>query len=423
MRVGIITTFYEHSSGYSLIRTVETQIDMLLRLGIMPMVLVRQDFQTDANTTIWSEEYIDIRRCMPALTVTTEIGYDFDESTIQILEVFRNQLADMDVVITHDLVFQEYYTAHCVAIHRYAETRDDVTWLHYIHSVPIDFYTSNMTYPVEYRYMPPPGYVVYPNYTNISHVCRRYSIPDGSDKIMVDRSSHSIDPLSLRNYSPITRDLVRKSDLMSGDVVVIFPTRLNASKQVDKAIRLLSGVNKLGYDVRMLILDWQSTGKHFNDYRSQLLQLIDSCDLSDSIFFASKLNAACVAGTSPVTVIELLDFANVGIFPSMVETYSLTVHEALCAGVAVILNDDLEIMHELFGDVGMYMRFGSYWKGMSYDTSMQAYYDGEAHRMVTYLKEECKASWNKCQAIKDWNPNVLSADFDRLLHLSPRGME
>lgn len=421
--VVIITTFYEHTSGYSLIRVVETQIAMLLHLGIMPIVLVREDFQECLDAGVWSENMIDLRKCMPPFTLTNEIGDDFDERVEQVYQVFAEQLIDADVVIAHDLIFQDYYTAHCVAIHQYASSRDDITWLHWIHSVPVDFATGDMRYPLAYRYLPPPGYIVYPNRANVSQVYRRYTLPANSDKVIVDRSSHSIDPLILRNYSPITKDLVRKVNFLCGDVNVVFPSRLSPSKQPDKVIRLLAGVTELGFDARMLILDWQSTGEAFNSYREELLELIDSYDLSGNVFFASMLNSDCSAGAPPEVAIELLDFANVGVFPSMVETYSLVVHEALLAGLAVVLNDSLEIMHELFGDTGMYIEFGSYWKKKEYDNGVQRYYNKMAKRLIKLLQGRHRAAWNKCQVTKMWNPYALSDNFNDLLHLQPRGVE
>jgi len=53
MKIGIYTTFYEASSGYSLIRVAETQINMLLAHGYDPAVFVQENFVQPEGETLW----------------------------------------------------------------------------------------------------------------------------------------------------------------------------------------------------------------------------------------------------------------------------------------------------------------------------------------------------------------------------------
>lgn len=419
-KVGIYTTFYEASSGYSLIRVAETQIRMLLNRGYDPIVFVQENFnQPEGDDTLWRSETIDLRRSVPQLRLVADVPRDFDDRVDMIYNAMTRTMSGLDVCIAHDIIAQEYYLAHNAAMRRYAKDRPELLWLHWIHSAPAHGATT--TYPQSCRSSPPPGFIVYPNGSDTGMVCQTYGLASKEHKVKVSRSAHAIDPLSVWRYDRLTRDLAVKADLLGGEVVAVYPARLDRGKQVEKVIRLMAGVQKAEYEPRLLVIDWQSSGERFQAYIDELETLAESCGIGDKVHFTSRLDDRCSQGVPPHVVSELLDLANVGIFPSRTETYSLVVHETILRGNLVVLNHDLPLMRELYGNNAIYMDFDSdRVPGRVYAPSEQAFWNDEARRMIAELRCN-RALWAKTVARREWSPDALWKDFERLLFLEAEG--
>ncbi len=417
-RVAIFTTFFESESGYSLIGVAETQIKMLLDNGYDPIVLVQRNWQEPKNPgSIWRPELIDLRPVLPPLTLEQGIHPDFDTRSESVLAALRENLADAEVVITHDIMLQRFYKEHNVATRRYAGERPDLLWLHYLHSCPTP--GNHRQFPESCRYTPPPGYIVYPNYSDIPQVVRTYDLAGQEWRVMANRASHAIDPLAIWNYDPLTKALAQKADLLGGDVSVVFPARLDKGKQPEKIIRVAAGIAKAGHDPRLLIIDWQSMGKHFQQYMDELLGLAKELGIEGKVNFTSRLDDRCSQGAPRQVVTELMDLSNVYIHPSAIETYSFTVHEAMLRGCLCVLNHDLPMMHELYGPLAMYMDFGSDRYGRNYWPDEQTFFDDEAKRLLAELSQN-RSVQAKTQARKHWNPAAMWKTFEPLLYLEPK---
>lgn len=416
-RVAVYTTFYEAASGFSLTRVAETQIRMLLDHGYDPVVLVRQDFaQPDDPLPIWNKESVDLRDVLPTIGHSAEIGDDFEEQVQAVLESLREGLAGVDVVITHDLILQEYYIVHNAAMRLYAKERPEVAWLHWLHSVPVQ--GGKDTYPQNLRYSPPPGRIVYPNNIDRPIPIRTYRLQEQEHRVIPCRAGHAIDPLLIADCDPLTADLAERSDLLSGDISVVYPARMNREKQPDKIVRILAGVQKAGYDPRLLVIDWQSQGQHFQKFMDEVEDLADSYSLAGKVHFSSRLDDRATQGVPHHIVMELLGLTNVYIHPSKVETYSIVVHEAMTQGLLVVLNHDLPLFRELFGPNAIYMDFGSTSIRRDYTPNEQAFWNDEALRLIAEYRQN-RALVAKTVARRQWTPQALWRDFEYLLYLEP----
>lgn len=416
-KVGLFTTFYEATSGYSLIGVAETQLKMLLDHGYDPVVLVQENFTEPEAPSMWRKEMLELRPVVPFLHLSEGIAEDFEGRVGQIMAVLEGALKDVDVCITHDIILQNFYKEHNVAMRRYAETRPDLLWLHWIHSCPTP---GQAEYPENCRYTPPPGYIIYPNSSDLSRVCQTYRLHGQEWRAVANRSGHAIDPLSLWPYDELTKDLVEKSGHLDGDVTAVYPVRLDRGKQPEKILRLFAGIYKLGYDPRLLVIDWQSSGGRFQKYIDELLVLGDKLGLSGRVNFTSRLDDRCSQGVPRRVVTELMDLSNVYVHPSRIETYSLTVHEAMLRGNLCVLNFDLPVMQELWGDCAIYCDFESDRNSRTYEPSEQAFWDGEAIRLISELKQN-RAVWAKTKARKEWSPQAMWREFAPLLHRQPVG--
>jgi glycosyltransferase involved in cell wall biosynthesis len=231
------------------------------------------------------------------------------------------------------------------------------------------------------------------------------------------RSGHAIDPLAIWPYDRLTRDLAQRADLLSGEVVAVYPVRLDRGKNVEKIVRLMSGVACAGYDARLLVIDWQSAHSRFQEYIDELLDLAEELGLKGKVNFTSRLDDRCSQGVPRRVVIELMDLSNIYVHPSKVETYGLTVHEAMLRGNLICLNHDFEPMRELFGDSAIYFDFGSDRRERTaYSPDEQTFWNDEAKRLIMELKSN-QALMARTKARREWNPMVMFKDFESLLHL------
>ena len=429
-KVALFTTFYEGKSGYSPISVAETQIHMLLDHGYDPIVLVQNQYQESEDgevgyasfeevpqPSIWNSQSIDLRSIVPALKLNRKIDAEFEQRTKLIyLELLKN-LDGVDVCITHDIILQDWYKEHNVAMRRVARERPNILWLHWIHSVPME-HGSTDKYPGNCRYTPPPGYIVYPNDIDRPYAIRTYKLAGQEHRVIACRAGHSIDPLLAWPYSKLTKYLVRKTDFLGGEVTAVYPARLDRGKQPEKAIRLMAGVLKAGYEPRLIICDWQSQGDHFKKYADELMELSKSLGLGDKVFFTSHLHDECSQGVPRRAVIELMDLSNIYIHPSAIETYSLTIHEAALRGCLLVLNHDWPAMRELFGSSAIYMDFSSHTVPRKYHPSEQSFWNNEAHRLIGALTRDGVAS-TKTTARRQWSPQALWREFETLLYLDP----
>lgn len=405
-RIAIFSTFYEAVSGYSLIAVAENQIRMLMDGGYNPVVLVQENFQVPDPPSVWRPEVVDLRPVIPFMHLHAGEKEDWEERVDNIYTVLVQNLSDVDVCITHDIAFQPIYKEHLEAVIRHSINHPDFLWLHSIHSCPMGRRTT------------PPGYIIYPNDTDKSLVIRAYDLQGQEHRVIPNRASHSIDPLLLWPYDSMTKSLAQKSDLMGGEVVAVYPARLDRGKQPEKIIRLMAGVKKAGYKPRLLVIDWQSMGDRFQQYINELENLAQELGIGDEVNFTSRLDDRANNGVPRQIVMELMDLSNVYIHPSRIETYSLVVHEACLRGNLLILNFDLPVMRELFGDNAVYMDFGSDRSNRTYNPDEQTFWDGEAKRMVAELRQN-RALWARAVARRDWTPQALWREFEPLLYLEP----
>jgi glycosyltransferase involved in cell wall biosynthesis len=414
-KVCLFTTFFEAESGYSIIGVAETQLRALLDHGYEPIVLVQENFR-EPETGVWRSEMIDLRPVIPFMHLQGGVADDFEERTARVETALRENLQDVDVCIAHDVILLDMYKEHNVAVRRVAPDFPQLLWLHWIHSRPSS--GNTVDYPNNSRHTAPPGYIVYPNNTDIPRVAGAYNLGGQEWRVKVTRFGHAIDPLRIWPYDPLTVDLAKASGLLEGEIACVYPARLDKGKQPEKIIRLMHGVQAAGYEPRLLVIDWQSAGDRFQKYIDQLLALAQQLGLNKKVNFTSRLDDRCSQGVPRKVVQELMDLSNVYVHPSSVETYSLVVHEAILRGNLACLNYDLRLMQELFGDAALYFDFSSDDVQRQYEPDEQQFWNDEALRLIAEFKSN-RAIMGKTTARREWTPDALFKDFEPMLFLPP----
>lgn len=416
-KIAIFTTFFEAESGYSLITVADTQIKMLLSNGYNPMVMVQDNFIEPNNSkSVWKQEIIDLRKVLPSFNLDNGISVNFESRVEAIQKILEDNLQGFDVCITHDIILQQWYKEYNIAMRNYAKKRPDLLWLHWLHSCPTP--ANVKEYPNNCRYSSPPGYIIYPNNTDLALVNQTYGLFGKEWKSKALR--HTLDPLESLEYDKLTKDLIKKSNFYKADINIIYPIRMDKGKQPEKVIRLAAGIKLLGYNPSLLIIDWQSGGAHFQSYINELMVLASSLNLEGNVHFTSRLDDRCDQGVPRKVVNELMDLSTIYIHPSRVETYSLVVHEAMLRGKLVVLNHDFPVMRELFGDLAIYMDFGSDRNNRTYLPDEQSFWNDEAKRLIAEYKQN-RALVAQSKMRKEYAPDSIWKDFESLFYLMPVG--
>lgn len=416
-KIAIFTTFFEAESGYSLITVADTQIKMLLNNGYNPMVMVQDNFIEPNNSkSVWKEEIIDLRKVLPSFNLDNGISVNFESRVETIEKVLEDNLNGFDVCITHDIILQQWYKEYNIAMRNYAKKRPDLLWLHWLHSCPTP--ANVKEYPNNCRFSSPPGYIIYPNNTDLALVNQTYGLFGKEWKAKALR--HTLDPLESLEYDKLTKDIIKKSGFYKADINIIYPIRMDKGKQPEKVIRLVAGIKLLGYTPSLLIIDWQSGGSHFQSYINELTVLTSSLNLEGNVHFTSRLDDRCDQGVPRKVVNELMDLSTIYIHPSRVETYSLVVHEAMLRGKLVVLNHDFPVMRELFGDLAIYMDFGSDRNNRTYLPDEQTFWNDEAKRLISEYKQN-RALVAQSKMRKEYAPDSIWKDFELLFYLMPIG--
>lgn len=438
-KVAFLTTFFESQSGFSVITVTGMLMRMLLDHDYMPIVLVQPQYVKHADgatsikpfgesprPSVWNRDTVDLRQVVPAMELIGG-GHpkrdEFEARVQKIYDALAENLADVDVCITQDIMLLDSYTEHNVAVRRYAAERPDLLWLHWIHSrpsgekppVPAEHWATRQ----QCRHNPVPGYLVYPNESQANYVARTYKM--SLERIIACRAGHAVDPLELMRADELTRAIVARTDALGGDILTIAPMRTEPAKGADKIIWLMAGLHQLGYEPRIIVIDWQSQGEAFKKHKAYLRELAEEAGIGDWLHFTSEVHDAASQGVPTHVVYELLQLSHVYFLPSRSETYGKVAHEAMLAGCLCVLNYDVRPLFELFGNHAIYMDFGSIDNTRKYHPDPRVFFTDQALRLAAELRAN-RVVTAKMQA-HQWTPARLWRELAPLLYLPPVGAD
>jgi glycosyltransferase involved in cell wall biosynthesis len=296
-----------------------------------------------------------------------------------------------------------------------------VLWLHWIHSAPEPHASFPDDDPRGGRFKRfPGGLLVYPNSYDVPRVARQYGVDEDEVRVV----PHGMDYARAFDFHPLTTALVERYDLYSPDILAIYPIRMDRGKQPEKLVRLFSEMKKAGRSVRLLVLNFHSTGRHFIDYRDELLEEARRLGLDDDeVVFTNRIES--LPGTSDgdlqryrvefphKVVLDLFHLTNLYVHPSASETYSYVCQEAAACGNLLFLNDDFPPMRDIYGAAAHYLKFSSTLFTTTHRPDELAYY-AEVARMIFHRLE---AEKTVCQKTRIRQTRNLDAVFRN--HLEP----
>lgn len=363
-RVAILTTFVQCDDAYSLIGVVQNQIRMLVSGGYEPVVIVKQGFRPEQTFALPQVKL----RFIPVVSASNYISEAVDASFKSDVEKLKvsliENLKDVDVVLTHDLIYQPESLKLNFAS-RLAIKEDDhvakIKWLHWVHSATSpqtlgkELQQSDTYFDVASQRFPN-SFVIFPNSYSIPRVARNFGYEEDQVKVV----HHSTNMPSLCKWDEIVTQLVMEKNMLDADAIAVYPVRLDRGKQVEVVIKTFAQLKKLDYSVRVIVADFHSTGGDKVTYRKDLHNLAVDWGLNDQeLTFTSEYHEAWHVSIPNKSVHDLFELSNVFMMPSKSETYSLVAQEAALLGNLLILNHDFAPFRDIYGKDAVYKQFSA----------------------------------------------------------------
>lgn len=362
-KIGILTTFADLDPAYSLVTVVTQQLKMLKKYGFDPVLFTLPHFSDQDKVP----EGTEVRNVIPQFllepygTTGLPVPGDFEENVQKAVEVYNKEFADLDCLITHDIIFINSYLIYNVALKKAA--LDKLPMLHQIHSAPSD--RQDFPYPWNELWglpFPDNSKIIYMNYTEQVAAAEMYGVWPKSVKVVFN-------PMDLRemfHFSDLTRELIDAYDLFSADVICVYPvssTRMDDNgKAVRKVIAVMGFMKQLGQKVKLIIPNAHANAQNEKDTIAKYLDIAGSYELdrTDVIFTSLFKPPEHEHGVPHQTVVELFQIANLFIFPSFSENAPLILLEAAATKNLLVLNEDFAPMKDFVGpEGGYYFRFKS----------------------------------------------------------------
>jgi len=358
-KVCVFTTFSGADPAYSLNRVVQDQIKMLLTHGYEPTVIVAEGFKP---IELYAHEKVTIAE-IPNVPVSNEARMDntFNKDVMRLEGRLMEILSDVDVCITHDIIYQAAALKHQIAAKRVAKKKRNLRWLHWVHSATPPARLANLTqnfsdeFSKEIQREFPNSLICYPNQWFIPAVAKSFNVSENQVKWV----PHPTDYCRFKKYEKDTIKLIEQKDMLNADAIAVYPIRLDRGKQVQYVIEVMAMLKTLGRSVRVIIVDFHSTGGDKVTYRDELKQLAITWGLNEQeIVFTSEVMDNWHLQVPWEVVSDLMDLANCFVFPSASESYSLVTQESGISRQAQVLNFNLTPLMSIFGNNPYYRKFG-----------------------------------------------------------------
>jgi hypothetical protein len=397
LKVALLTMFNGLSSTYSLVNVVAEQLRMLLDANVATKLLVSEHCPDREKYGIFLDERIEWVKVVNQINGELIHWQDYSKPSGEVHKNFFieaeviaadlvEKLSDVDVCLMHDIHYQGWHLIHNVAVRKAQEKLPKVKFVAFTHSVPANRPTkTKWPFSARYTSMPNTTYV-YPTNTGIPALSRQYDVPEGRCRVV----NNSLDLLNF--LSEDVKSVVQKADLLSADIVAVYPARLTTAKRFEKVAAFCGAMKSTSEkNVKVVFCDFPSIDIEPEKYKN-LIQF-EGCkhglDFKDIVFTS---DIGFPHGFSRKGVIELFSLSNLFVCPSFSESFGLTVLEAASQGNFLIVNEAVPALEELGKKLNAYfMRWDAcnfgYDTKENYHPSEKAYLEEHAAKVVNIMRE------------------------------------
>ncbi|WP_127531308.1 glycosyltransferase [Paenibacillus kobensis] len=416
MRVAVMTMFNGLSKTYSLVSVVEEQLHMLLNAGHDVKLLVCEDCPHSERYGIYLDERLQWVPVTNRYAGEQIHWRDYSHATGQLHPAFFGEadaiarhlqeiLQDVEVCVLHDILYQGWHLVHNVALRQAQAGLPHVRFVAYTHSLPAAS-CPYASWPFSARYTPLPNTTyVYPTSSGLAALARQYGAATTDCRAV----PNSINLLA--EASGPLKSLAGATDLLSPDILAVYPGRLTTGKQFEKAAALAGAVRSVsGLSVKLVCCDFPSMDIAPDEYKERIRHAGSALGLEeDGLVFTS--DCGWPDGFPHQAVMELFGLSNLFLCPSYSESFGLIVLEAASRGNLLVLNEAVPALAELGDRLGAYfMRWDA--RGYGFDTtehyhpSEQAYLQEHAARIVQRLADN-PVLRAKTAVRRDYNPQSV----------------
>ena len=399
MKVGILTMFNGLASIYSLVNVVADHIRMLLDGGEEVILFVCEDMPDNEKSGVYLDPRITwVKVCnrykgkqinwRDYSNPNIPVHKDFMKEATEIGKDLTKKLKDLDVCIMHDIHYQGWHLVHNVAV-RYAVDR--LPYLRFIavtHSLPDESQVDvQVPWPHSARYSPMKNTIyTYPTESGLPSLSRQYHVEP--DRCRVLNNSLNL----IGHMHPQVIDLHEKIDLLSPDILIVYPARFTRGKHFEKVAMMAGAIQTVSsYRVKVIFCEFTAIDTDADEYKQRIKRAgIHSGIDPENIIFVSDLGYSL--GITREAVLNLFSLSNLFICPSMSESFGLTALEASAMGNYLVLNEAVPALKEV-GDIlgAYYMRWNA--RNFGYDTyetyhpSEKEYYEENARLIVGEIEK------------------------------------
>lgn len=346
--------------SFSLAGVVRQQLISLTKHGYTPVLFVLDFFKDDDKVP----EGVEIRKVIPQLLLEPYskrdlTNLDFDVAKAQ--TAMEENMQDIDVMLTHDIIFINSYLPYNIAMRNAIKTKlGNIKWLHWMHSGPSFADLDGSIWDNLYT-LPENSKLVYMNYTDAIRAAEMYhTLPKNVRTIF-----NPMDIRELHNFSPITKQLIDEYDLMSPEFLCVYAlstTRMDQmGKQLSKVIKIMGFLKKKGFSVALVVPNAHANADKEKHEIERMYQIAHQYGLERrELVFTSLFHVPeHEHGIDHEVVRDLYLLSNIFIFPSVSENCPLVLLEAMASKNILVLNEDFPAFKDFGQTNAIYFRFSS----------------------------------------------------------------
>lgn len=360
LKIGIFTTFGDMAPSFSLAGVVRQQLISLTKHGYSPVLFVLDFFKDDDKVP----EGVEIRKVIPQLLLEPYSKRDLtnlDSDVAKAQTAMEENMQDIDVMLTHDIIFINSYLPYNIAMRNAIKTKlGNIKWLHWMHSGPSFADLDGSIWDNLYT-LPENSKLVYMNYTDAIRAAEMYhTLPKNVRTIF-----NPMDIRELHNFSPITKQLIDEYDLMSPEFLCVYAlstTRMDQmGKQLSKVIKIMGYLKKKGFSVALVVPNAHANADHEKHEIERMYQIAHQYGLERrELVFTSLFHVPeHEHGIDHEVVRDLYLLSNIFIFPSVSENCPLVLLEAMASKNILVLNEDFPAFKDFGQTNAIYFRFSS----------------------------------------------------------------
>ena len=381
-KVGILTTFHLWSEAYSLTGVVKHQLIALLKHGYKPVLFLLEIFPDDQLKLI--PKGVEVRKVIPQIIIepykgvaaSRNVPQQFEKDVAKLVPAFNEHFKDIDIMLCHDIIFQDSFLAHNGALRKMV-MRKDQKFFHWMHSGPSKR-PDNMQEPISFLYsLPPQSTLIYMNSYEVAGAAEMYNVFPTDVRVV----HNPIDDRMFPNIHTVVKNVIEKGKLYDADIVGVYPlstTRMGeGGKQLHKAIKIMGYLKNLGNKVKYIVANAHANGDQEKAMIEEMLMMGKTFGLEpmkDLIFTSFITPPKYEHGIPHEAVIQLFQLSDIFLFPSYSENCPLILLEAALAKNLLVLNEDFTPMKDFVGPHALYFKFDSRTTNTNHPQGEDVYY-------------------------------------------------